>query len=173
MLLLHERDIRSQVTRHLDRQVLVKESMRANCRTCSRTDPTNVQCTRGSNHPWSSIARPHPDAVIGAATSGTEPGVIHRGPVVAPTTNIPGVAQSYGGQHLWARGYFCTTEGAVDEQEIQRSLENQQCDADDRDSGSPRPPSPEVALQPQILRMGSSRTPTLVAEQSGGFSCSF
>src|ERR1051326_7160506 len=31
---------------------------------------------------------------------------------------FPHVRQRYGGQHLWARGYFCATVGAVDEETI-------------------------------------------------------
>ena len=30
-----------------------------------------------------------------------------------------------GGQHLWARGYFCATVGAVNEEQIKRYIENQ------------------------------------------------
>ena len=36
----------------------------------------------------------------------------------------------YWGQHLWARGYFCATVGAVDEETINRYIENQK-DEDD------------------------------------------
>jgi putative transposase len=32
----------------------------------------------------------------------------------------------YGGQHLWARGYFCGTVGAVDEETIKKYIESQQ-----------------------------------------------
>ena len=37
----------------------------------------------------------------------------------------------YWGQHLWARGYFCATVGAVDEEVIKRYIENQRWDEDD------------------------------------------
>ena len=37
----------------------------------------------------------------------------------------------YWGQHLWARGYFCATVGAVDEEAIKRYIENQRWDEDD------------------------------------------
>jgi putative transposase len=36
----------------------------------------------------------------------------------------------YWGQHLWARGYFCATVGAVDEETIKRYIENQKDDED-------------------------------------------
>jgi putative transposase len=32
----------------------------------------------------------------------------------------------YWGQHLWARGYFCATVGAVDEETIKKCIESQQ-----------------------------------------------
>ena len=34
----------------------------------------------------------------------------------------------YWGQHLWARGYFCATVGAVDEETIKKYIENQEAD---------------------------------------------
>lgn len=34
----------------------------------------------------------------------------------------------YWGQHLWARGYFCATVGAVNEEMVRRYVENQQED---------------------------------------------
>jgi putative transposase len=36
----------------------------------------------------------------------------------------------YWGQHLWARGYFCATVGAVDEKTIREYIENQRWDED-------------------------------------------
>lgn len=36
----------------------------------------------------------------------------------------------YWGQQLWARGYFCATVGAVDEETIKRYIENQKDDDD-------------------------------------------
>ena len=38
----------------------------------------------------------------------------------------------YWGQHLWARGYFCATVGAVDEETIKQYIESQQWDEDDQ-----------------------------------------
>ena len=37
----------------------------------------------------------------------------------------------YWGQHLWARGYFCATVGAVTEEMIRRYVEGQQTEGDD------------------------------------------
>lgn len=36
----------------------------------------------------------------------------------------------YWGQHLWARGYYCASVGAVDEQTIREYIENQRWDED-------------------------------------------
>ena len=35
------------------------------------------------------------------------------------------------GQHLWARGYFCATVGAVDEKAVMTYIESQKWDQDD------------------------------------------
>ena len=38
---------------------------------------------------------------------------------------FPHLRKRYWGQHLWARGYFCATGGAVDEETIKQYIENQ------------------------------------------------
>lgn len=45
---------------------------------------------------------------------------------------FPEIRKRYWGQHLWARGYFCATVGAVDEETIKKYIENQQWDRDDQ-----------------------------------------
>ena len=45
---------------------------------------------------------------------------------------FPEIRKRYWGQHLWARGYFCATVGAVDEEMIKKYIENQQWDQDDQ-----------------------------------------
>ena len=47
----------------------------------------------------------------------------------------------YWGQHLWARGYFCATVGAVDEDTIRRYIESQKWDDDEgfKITGSEKP----------------------------------
>ena len=45
---------------------------------------------------------------------------------------FPELRKRYWGQHLWARGYFCATVGAVDEQTIREYIENQKWDPDDQ-----------------------------------------
>ena len=41
---------------------------------------------------------------------------------------FPELGKRYWGQHLWARGYFCATVGAVDEGTIKEYIENQKWD---------------------------------------------
>ena len=38
---------------------------------------------------------------------------------------FPELKKRYWGQHMWARGYFCGTVGAVDEEAIKHYVENQ------------------------------------------------
>jgi putative transposase len=38
--------------------------------------------------------------------------------------------KQFWGQHLWARGYFCATVGAVDEKTVKEYIENQKWDDD-------------------------------------------
>jgi putative transposase len=38
------------------------------------------------------------------------------------------VRKQFWGQHLWARGYFCATVGAVDEKTVREYIENQKWD---------------------------------------------
>jgi putative transposase len=45
---------------------------------------------------------------------------------------FPELRKRYWGQHLWARGYFCATVGAVDEQMVKAYIENQKWDEEDQ-----------------------------------------
>ena len=45
---------------------------------------------------------------------------------------FPELRKRYWGQHLWARGYFCATVGAVDEATIREYIEPQKWDQDDQ-----------------------------------------
>jgi len=45
---------------------------------------------------------------------------------------FPELRKRYWGQHLWARGSFCATVGAVDEATIKAYIENQKWDEDDQ-----------------------------------------
>jgi len=43
---------------------------------------------------------------------------------------FPRLRKRYWGQHLWARGYFCATVGAVDEEAIKQYIESQKWEDD-------------------------------------------
>ena len=45
---------------------------------------------------------------------------------------FPELRKRYWGQHLWARGYFCASVGAVDEETIKRNIESQEWNEDER-----------------------------------------
>jgi len=45
---------------------------------------------------------------------------------------FPHLRKRYWGQHLWARGYFCATVGAVNEKTIREYIEGQKWDEDDQ-----------------------------------------
>ena len=45
---------------------------------------------------------------------------------------FPELRKRYWGQHLWARGYFCGSVGAVDEETIRKYIENQKWDEEDQ-----------------------------------------
>jgi len=45
---------------------------------------------------------------------------------------FPELRKRYWGQHLWARGYFCASVGAVDEETIKKYIEDQRWDDDDQ-----------------------------------------
>src|SRR5262245_55925841 len=45
---------------------------------------------------------------------------------------FPELRKRYWGQHLWARGYFCATVGAVNEETIKAYIENQKWEDDEQ-----------------------------------------
>ena len=45
---------------------------------------------------------------------------------------FPDLRKRYWGQHLWARGYFCASVGAVDEDTIKKYIESQKWDEEDQ-----------------------------------------
>jgi putative transposase len=55
---------------------------------------------------------------------------------------FPHLRKRYWGQHLWARGYFCATVGAVDEKQILEYIENQKWDEDQDGFQITAPPEP-------------------------------
>ena len=74
---------------------------------------------------------------------------------------FPHLRKRYWGQHLWARGYFCATVGAVDEETIKAYIENQKWGTRTiTGSRSRRPPSLEPALSRDELQAASAAHPT-------------
>ena len=53
---------------------------------------------------------------------------------------FPLLTKRYWSQHLWARGYFCATVGAVDEESVKRYIESQRWDEDGSDAFKVEPP---------------------------------
>ena len=45
---------------------------------------------------------------------------------------FPDLRKRYWGQHLWARGYFCASVGAVDEETIRKYIESQKWDGEEQ-----------------------------------------
>ena len=43
---------------------------------------------------------------------------------------FPHLRRKFWGRHLWARGYFCATVGAVNEQTVRECIESQKWDED-------------------------------------------
>jgi len=62
------------------------------------------------------------------------------------------------GQHLWARGYFCATVGAVDEKTIKEYIENQKWDQDDQGFKITAPSEPCAGSPAGSPSGGFSRT---------------
>ena len=86
------------------------------------------------------------DAVVNAGVLPAERdaagAAVERGQVVVGRDEIDAVAEDggaaveglrkrYWGQHLWVRGYFCATVGAVDEATIKRYIESQKWNEDE------------------------------------------
>ncbi|MBI2686610.1 MAG: IS200/IS605 family transposase [Acidobacteria bacterium] len=65
---------------------------------------------------------------------------------------FPELRKRYWGQHLWARGYFCATVGAVDEATIREYIENQKWDEDDQGFKITAPAEPQAGLSLDALQ---------------------
>jgi hypothetical protein len=69
---------------------------------------------------------------------------------------FPTLRKRYWGQHLWARGYFCATVGAVDEDTIKAYIENQKWVEDDQGLKITAPTSPRAGYQLGHLQTASA-----------------
>ncbi len=61
---------------------------------------------------------------------------------------FPELRKQYWGQHLWARGYFCATVGAVDEETIKAYIENQKWDEGEESFKVTAPTEPSAGSKP-------------------------
>jgi len=120
---------------HLDHEISLQDSARSDRRACARPDPAGVPGA--------------PEVVIirGAVSPDHIHMLLSAPPHLAPAKLVqyikgrssrrlqeefPELRKRYWGQHLWARGYFCATVGAVDEEMIKAYIENQKWDEDDQ-----------------------------------------
>lgn len=65
---------------------------------------------------------------------------------------FPELRKRYWGQRLWARGYFCASVGAVDEDTIKKYIESQKWDDDDQGFKITAPSEPEPAVSREPFR---------------------
>ena len=86
-------------------------------------------------------------------------GAVHQRPVVEETSRrVPELGKRYWGQHLWARGYFCASVGAVDEQTAKQDIENPGWDEDDQGFKITAPTEPCAGCEPETLQAASAAT---------------
>jgi putative transposase len=69
---------------------------------------------------------------------------------------FPHWRKRYWGQHLWARGSFCATVGAVDEETISAYSENQKWDEDEQGFKITAPAEPGAGSEPGALQTASA-----------------
>ena len=84
--------------------------------------------------------------------------------------DFPHLRKRYWGQHLWARGYFCATVGAVDEQAVMAYIESQKWDEDAESFKVTAPPSLEPALSRSRFRRLQPQADFQSESESTGFS---
>jgi hypothetical protein len=77
----------------------------------------------------------------------------------------PELRKRFWGQHMWARGYFCATVGAVDEPTIKACIENRKWDEDDQGFKITAPTEPLSWLAAGTPSDGFSSTPRLSVGQ--------
>ena len=78
------------------------------------------------------VTQPAAGAMPRATVTG-EIGAVHQGRSSRQLqAEFPELRKRYWGQHMWARGYFCATMGAVDEATIKAYIGNQAWEEDDQ-----------------------------------------
>src|SRR5215471_11632311 len=118
----------------MDHEVSVQGAAGRSSGACPRPDPADLPGAGGEHRAGGGVAGSYPHVGGGAtAVVAGEAGAVHQGAIVASVQEeFPHLRKRYWGQHLWARGYFCATVGAVDEATIKAYIENQKWDEDDQ-----------------------------------------
>ena len=118
----------------MDHQVSLQSAEGPNRGAGTRCDPTNVRSAGCSDRERSRFAGSYPYVAVESAGFVTsEAGAVHKGAFLEKLQDeFPELRKRYWGQDLWARGYFCATVGAVNEQTIRDYIENQKWDEDDQ-----------------------------------------
>ncbi len=122
----------SEVSGDMGDEVSVQDSAGRYRGAGARPAETDLHGAGSDDHSRRGVARSRPHAGGGAAATGAlEAGAVPEGPVVAAAAaGVPAVRKRYWGQHLWARGYYCASVGAVDEKPIREDIESQRWDED-------------------------------------------
>jgi hypothetical protein len=112
----------------------------------------------GSDRARGGLAGPHPHAGGRAAAVGAgQAGAVSEGPVLTiAAAGISALAEAVWGQHLWARGYFCATDGAVDEKTVMQYIESQKWDQNDEGFKITAPTEPWAGSLPEPLQAASA-----------------
>ena len=106
----------------------------ADSRACARPAEGDLSSQGGGDHTRCGGTGSDAHAGVGAAGHGAGQvgAVSERAGIAEAPRRILGTAQALLGQHLWARGYFCASVGAVDEETIKQYIENQKWDEEDQ-----------------------------------------
>jgi len=122
------RGLRPEVPDDLVHEVSKENTEGPDSGACARPDTPDVRCERRVDYQGRGVAGSDSSAAVGTTDSGSgEAGAGNQGAVV----EADAVGKQYRGQHVWARGCFCATVGAVDEATIKAYIENQRWDEDD------------------------------------------
>ena len=116
----------------------------------ARTPPKEPIGTLGGSHLGARDLRPEVSRNVVIVRGAVSPDHVHlllsAPPILSPAkaaqyikgrssrhlqAEFPELRKRYWGQHMWARGYFCATVGAVDEATIKAYIESQKWDEDD------------------------------------------
>jgi putative transposase len=86
---------------------------------CSQNDITIVRGNVRANHVHMLVSAPSHMSVakIAQVMKGKSSYLLQK--------SFPEIRKRYWGQHIWSRGYFCATVGAVTEEMVKRYIENQ------------------------------------------------